>query len=144
MSLLDVNYVDIKIYYRVHKKGKAKRIEVIFKEKAEEMIKDPEKGKDIEVLETKWASSLTWKEEKEISKKAIEFDPITQKNTINTVEYRDGVIKSCLKDWNLVDDEGKKIPLINKNIDSLPSDIVFVLYSEYDEIINYSEEEAKN
>lgn len=144
MSLLDVDYIDIKIYYKIVRRNKIKKIHVIPKEEAEEAIKDPEKGKNIEVLQTKWLPELNWKDEKEISKSSIEIDPISGKRDIDVIEYRDGIIKHCLKDWNLLDSEGKKIPLISKNIDALPSEVVFALYQEYEENINYTEEEEKN
>ncbi len=145
MSLLDSPVlIEIKLYYKYVKVGNGRKIIILDDKKAEEMLKDAEKSKEVEVLETQW-SMLTWKEQNEvidISSSKI-ADPMTGEKQFNFLAYRDAIIKRCLRSWNLTMD-GKEVPVSAEAIDMLPGPVVIDIYQKFDVLIEFSEEELGN
>lgn len=144
MSLLDsFDLMEIKLYYKYVKVGKGRKLIILEDSKAEELLKDEEKSKEIEVLETQWAM-LNWKEQNEVmnaSSKAI--DPITGEKQFNFLVYRDAIIKRCLKEWNLTMNE-KPVPVTPESIDKLPGPVVVNIYQKFERYIEFNEEEMGN
>ena len=144
MSLLDnFDLMEIKLYYKYVKVGNGKKLVILEDSKAEGMLKDEEKAKEIEVLETQW-SMLTWKEQNEVmSASSQAIDPTTGEKQFNFLVYRDAMIKRCLKSWNLTMNE-KPVPVTPDAIDKLPGPVVVSIYQKFEKYIEFSEEEMGN
>lgn len=144
MSLFDVNLVEIKIYYTFKEKNNSKVLTVLTDKQAEEMLKDENKKDKIETLTTKW-SIMNWKEQNSSADQAYsKSNPMTGEKVFNHVLYRDSIIKSCLKQWDIVTTNGQTVPVTQEAIDNLPGDIVMGLYAKYEKTLDYSEEEMGN
>jgi len=144
MSLLDsFDLMEIKLYYKYVKVGNGRKLVILDDSKAEEMLKDEEKSKEIEVLETHWAM-LNWKEQNEVmSASSKVVDPMTGEKQFNFLVYRDAIIKKCLKQWNITVNE-QAVPVTPDAIDQLPGPVVVNIYEKFDKYIEFSEEEMGN
>lgn len=141
MSLLDAtDAIIIKLYYTLRDVGGATRLIILEDEKAEKMLDNEENEEKVEVLETKW-KFLLWKEQNEVMNLSYgQVNPMTGMKEFSLVIYRDAIIRRCLTGWNLKDDD-KNIPVNDTNIDKLPANVMISLYTKYDTIVNYSEED---
>ena len=144
MSLLDGNdLVEINLYYRYAKTKNGRKLFIMEDKVAEEQLKDEAKKDEVELLETKW-STLSWKDQNDIMKiSSTVSNPATGDRQFNFLEYRDAIIKKCLKSWNLTINE-KPVPVSIDLIDKLPGVIVAQLYDRYDRYIDYTEAELEN
>ncbi len=144
MSLLDsFDLIEVRLYYKYIKVSNSKQLVIIEDKKAEEMLKDEEKAKGIEVLETKW-SMLNWKEQNEVMSASSKItDSITGEKQFNFLIYRDAIIKKCLKSWNITENE-KVVPVTSEAIDKLPGPVVVDIYQKFEKYIEFTEEELKN
>jgi hypothetical protein len=144
MSLLDNHdLMEIKLYYKYAKIGNGKKLIILEDSKAEELLKDEEKAKEVEVLETQW-SMLNWKEQNEVMNAASKAtDPMTGEKQFNFLVYRDAIIKRCLKTWNLTMNE-KPVPVAPEAIDQLPGPVVVNIYQKFEKYIEFTEEEMGN
>jgi predicted hydrolase (HD superfamily) len=144
MSLLDnQDLMEIKLYYKYAKVGNGKKLVILEDNKAEEMLKDEEKSKEVEVLETHWAM-LNWKEQNEVMNASSQaVDPMTGEKQFNFLVYRDAIIKRCLKQWNLTMNE-KPVPVSAQAIDKLPGPVVVEIYQKFEKYIEFTEEELGN
>ena len=144
MSLLDNRDVmEIKLYYKYIKIGNGKKLVILEDKKAEELLKDEEKAKEVEILETQWAM-LNWKEQNEVMNASSQVaDPITGEKQFNFLLYRDAIVKRCLKSWNLTMNE-KPAPVTPDAIDKLPGPVVVSIYQKFEKYIEFNEEEMGN
>ena len=144
MSLLDNHdLMEVKLYYKYAKIGNGKKLIILEDSKAEEMLKDEEKAKEVEVLETQWAM-LNWKEQNEVMSASSKFtDPITGEKQFNFLVYRDSIVKKCLKSWNLTMNE-QIVPVTPDAIDKLPGPVVIDIYQKFEKYIEFNEEEMGN
>lgn len=144
MSLLDSHdLMEIKLYYKYTKIGNGKKLVILEDSKAEELMKDSEKSKEVEVLETQWAM-LNWKEQNEVMNASSQVtDPTTGEKQFNFLVYRDAIIKRCLKSWNLTMNE-KPVPVTPEAIDKLPGPVVVNIYQKFERYIEFDEEEMGN
>jgi hypothetical protein len=143
MSLFDANLVEIKLYYTFKDKNGSNLLIVLSDEKAEEMLNDEEKKESVDVLVTKW-STMNWREQNASVEKAYsKTNSLTGEKTFDHISYRDTIIKSCLKQWD-IKVNGQAVPVTPDAIDNLPGDIVMSLYAKYEKVLDYTEEELKN
>ena len=143
MSLFDANLVEIKLYYTFKDKNGSNLLIVLSDEKAEEMLKDEEKKDSVEVLITKW-STMNWREQNVSVERAYsKTNALTGEKAFDHISYRDAIIKSCLKQWDIMV-KGQAVPVTPDAIDNLPGDVVMSLYSRYEKVLDYTEEELKN
>jgi hypothetical protein len=143
MSLLDDNgLINVKVYYKYINTGSGKKVVIIDNTKAEELLKDEEKGKGIEIFETEWRM-FNWKEQNDVSKVSQSVNIKTGEMQFDYFIYRDQCIKKCLKKWNLTEN-GNPAPITSENIDRLPGPIVIDMYQRFESISEYSEEEMGN
>lgn len=150
MSLFDVkDLIEIKLYYKYIEVKGVKKVDIVPDEKAEEVLSklaEKEDGSDdkekIHTVTTKW-KNLSWKENNNISSRAVKETGPMGERRIDLVVYRDLIVKSCLKEWDLMDN-GQIVPVTPEAIDSLPGNIVLALYYKFDYIMGYSEEDLKN
>jgi hypothetical protein len=144
MSLLDNHdLMEIKMYYKYAKIGNGKKLVILEESKAEEMLKDEEKAKKVEVLETKW-EMLNWKEQNQVMNVASQsIDPRTGEKRFDFLVYRDAIIKKCLKAWNLTMNE-EVVPVTSEAIDKLPGPVVIDIYQKFEKYMEFTEEELGN
>ena len=144
MSLLDnLDLMEIKLYYKYVKVGNGKKLVILDEKKAEKMLTDEEKAKEVEVLETQW-SIVNWKEQNEVMNMSSQAaDPVTGEKQFNFLIYRDAIIKRCLRSWNLTMNE-KPVPVTPEAIDKLPGPVVVSLYQKFEKYIEFDEEEMGN
>ena len=57
--------------------------------------------------------------------------------------YRDSIIKTCLKTWNITKG-GDVVPVTPEAIDQLPSNVVVDIYTKFEKLLTFSEEELGN
>lgn len=144
MSLLDNHdLMEIKLYYKYAKIGNGKKLVILEDKKAEELLKNEEKAKEVEILETQWAM-LNWKEQNEVMNASSQaVDQITGEKQFNFLVYRDAIIKKCLRSWNLTMNE-KPVPVTPDAIDMLPGPVVVSIYQKFEKYIEFDEEEMGN
>lgn len=144
MSLLDgLDLIEIKLYYKYVKTKNGRRLIILDDDKAEEMLKDEEKMKEIEILETGWRV-VNWKEQNEITEASSKkLNSKTGEKEFDFLVYRDSIVKTCLKTWNITE-KGASVPVTPEVIDQLPSNIVVDLYVKFEKLISFSEEELGN
>jgi len=144
MSLLDViDDIEIKLYYKYITVKGSKKLTIVENNKAEELLKDEKKSKEIEVLVTGW-KMLTWKEQNEVTELSSQtINAQTGEKQFSYLIYRDSIVKKCLKTWNLTMNE-KPVPVSDDMIDKLPGLVVYDLYEKFERVIDYNEEELKN
>ena len=143
MSLLDsLSLIEIKLYYKFAKLGNGRKLVILEDKAAEKMMEDEEHSKEIEILATKW-STLTWKEQNEVMHLAAQPANPAGDRQFNFVNYRDAIIKRCLKEWNITANE-KPVPVTSQAIDQLPGPVVTNLYQKFEKMLDYTEEESGN
>jgi len=143
MSLFDENLIEIKLYYTFKKKGNSKILLILEDEKAEKMLADEDKKAEVEFLTTYW-SIMNWNEQNSSVNHAYSrTNEQTGEKIFDHVAYRDIIIKSCLKKWDIAVD-GQAVPVTPDAINRLPGDIVMGIYSKYEKELDYSEEELGN
>jgi len=143
MSLFDANLVEIKIYYTFKDRKGTKVLTVLKEEKAEEMLSKPEEKDKVEALTTQW-SIMSWREQNTTVGHAYsKTNTVTGEKVFDHITYRDSIIKSCLKSWDIVVN-GQPVPVTPDAIDRLPADIIMGLFAKYEKVLEYSEEELGN
>ena len=143
MSLFDANLVEIKLYYTFKNRNNSKFLVILTDDKAEKLLENETQKDKIEVLTTKW-SVMNWKEQNNSVDHAYsKTNSVSGEKTFDHISYRDSIIKSCLKSWDIVNN-GQPVPVTPEAIDMLPGDIVMGLYSKYEKVLDYSEEEMGN
>ena len=143
MSLFDENLVEIKLYYTFKEKNNSKFLVILKDDKAQEMLKDEAQKDKVEVLKTKW-SVMSWKEQNNSVEYAYSKTNVsTGEKVFDHILYRDSIIKSCLRAWDIVANE-QPIPVTPEAIDRLPGEVVMSLYSKYEKVLDYTEDELGN
>lgn len=143
MSLLDSdNFIEITLYYKYISFNGCKKVVVLEDVKAEELLKDKEKAKEVESITTKW-SLMSWREQNEILNASSQPTGPNGEKQFNFLIYRDFIVKKCLKEWNITLNE-KPVPVTKEAIDRLPGNIVSALYQKFEKVIDYTEEELGN
>ena len=146
MSLLNSDTtVEVNLYYELKKTPEGfNKIKVYEKDegkkKFEEQKELEEDKKTVEVLKTKW-KVLNWKEQNQVTSNSTYFNQMEGVQDIDFFKYRDQRIKACLVSWDLKDAAGKQVPVHPNMIDQLPAEVVYGLVSEYDRIVNLTEED---
>jgi hypothetical protein len=143
MSLLDQSegLYEIKLYYKYVKVEGNKKLVVLDDDKAKLMLEDKDQKDSVEVLTTRWAN-LTWREQNEVSQLATRPGG-DGKREFSYLLYRDAMVKRCLKEWDITINQ-RPVPVSPDAIDALPGDIVARLYTKFEKILDYTEEELKN
>jgi hypothetical protein len=144
MSLLDASdqKITVTVYYKEVKSKGIRKIKVIDDNKAEELLlKDP-KNEQIKQLVTYWRG-ISWKDDTTMIKEATSLSSMSGMSEFDPFRYRDLKLKRCLTDWDLKDDNGKKIPFNIQLVDKMPADIVHALLNKYEKTVSLDDEEEK-
>jgi len=99
--------------------------------------------KIIQKLVTTW-KRMTWKDQNMIFSRCLRTvpGPDGQATTeLDTIMYRDLKIKTCLKDWDLQDDNGVKVPINSDVIDSLAPEVAVALLNNFEMVTEASAED---
>jgi hypothetical protein len=147
MSLIRKEPQKVKIPLSYIEKTNAKgfvRVIVLEEKDALKKLEDPEKKKEIQILNTEW-KTLNWKEQTEITKQATNHGamPDGSDTYFDYYKYRDLRLKRCLINWDLKDETNNPVPVSSQNVDLLPPDVVATLINKFDEITSISPEEEK-
>ncbi len=135
MELFDHDMTEIKLYYKY---SNNKKIIIIEEKKAKELMKDDKN--DIKVINTKWAT-LTWEVESIATQEASNaIDNITKEKHWSFAAYRNAIIYSCLKEWDLLINNNVA-PITRENINKLPASIVLGLYRKFEVFFTYTEDD---
>jgi hypothetical protein len=136
--------IHIPLYY-VEKdiRGYSKAI-VINDETAEKMKADEKLKERLNVLNTYW-SVLNWQENNAITKASTtKNEETTYGKEVDQLRLQDLKIKTCLKKWDLKDEDGKDLPVTPENINRLESDIIYALIYKYSVETQLVDDEIKN
>ena len=143
MSLFDENLIEIKLYYTFIERANSKIVKVLDDAEAEKMLADEEKKSKVEALTTRW-SIMSWSEQNaSVNFAYSKTNERTGEKIFDHVAYRDVIIKSCLKQWDILVN-GQPVPVTPEGINKLPGDIVMGLYSKYEKVLDYTEDDLKN
>lgn len=116
---------------------------IITEEAAKEAAKSPETSKKVNQFVTKWRPQ-TWQGQNQLYQNSTVYNPNTGSKEIDFSIYRTEMLKTCLIDWDLVDDNGRQIPVTEENISNLHANIASAIIDKYNEYIGLDEEEVKN
>lgn len=107
---------------------------------------DPKKV--ISILRT-WWSRMTWKEQNVIYSRCIRQIPSESasggtRTEMDMITYRDLKLKTCLKKWDLKDDNGQDIAVNENVIDNLVPEVAQELLNNFELVTEASENDLKN
>lgn len=134
-------FVIIKLYYKAktNKFGVIKH-KMLEEEEAKSLISSGDK--DVDVLTTKW-SVPSWKSNSNIVRSSTFYNPTEGLNKIDWSKYQENLIKSCLKEWDIVDENDVPVPVTSENIGSLPPLIVSAILDKFESSLSLEEEDKK-
>ncbi len=102
--------------------------------------------KVISKLNTQW-KRLTWKDQNMIFSRALKQIPMSDGRTrteLDTIIYRDMKLKTCLKRWDLVDDNKVSIVCDETMIDLLDPTVAQQMLNEFEKVTEASGEDLGN
>jgi len=102
--------------------------------------------KIIQVLRT-WWSRMTWKEQNQIYARCLRQSTDSEGKTrteLDMIAYRDFKLKTCLKKWDLRDEQGNEITVSDTIIDNLYPEVAQELLSQFELMTEASDTELKN
>jgi hypothetical protein len=133
--------VTITIYYQVRANRFGIRQYKILEE--EEFKKLAASGSvEADSLTTKW-SVPTWHTNNYLVRSSTFYSPSDGASKIDWSKYQDNLFKTCLKEWDVEDDDGKTVPVTVETIGSLPSVIASALLDKYNGCLSLEEEDKK-
>ncbi len=106
----------------------------------------PDPKKIIESITTSWRR-MTWKDQNVIFSKCLKTIPGSDgamHTELDTIQYRDLKLKTCLKKWDVKDDQGKEVSVNDDVIDILTPEVAQELINNFEQITEASAEELKN
>lgn len=111
-------------------------------------LKDPSKPINAKIISklTTWWRRMTWKEQNVIFSKSLRQMAGTDgklTTDLDMIRYRDLKLKSCLKKWDLVDEQNNPIPISDDIVDSLDPTVAAELINTFERITEATEDEKK-
>lgn len=136
-------FIHVPIYYMEKTvKGFTKTV-IIKEEKAKKMMEDESTKSSIKVNNF-YFSLYTWNMQKHVQKNCYYLNVETGIQDFDWVRARDMKLVQCLKKWDLLDENGRDLPVTQENIDSLQPEVVTYLLDELEEISSVSYDDSKN
>jgi hypothetical protein len=99
--------------------------------------------KDIDSLTTKWVIP-TWQSNSHILRSSTFYSPSEGTNRLDFNKYQDNMFKTCLKEWDIVDENERQVPINTESIGNLPSVIANALLDRYEKSLTMEDEDQKN
>jgi hypothetical protein len=133
--------LDIAIYYHSGKNSKGVRfLKILDEAKAKEWLQSPEKSHKVETLNAKFRQP-TWASQQQMFSKSFVYNPGTGKKETEWTLYSDIELKANLVEWDVVDRDGRKLPVRAESIDSLPAAIANELLIRYRSLLAVEDDE---
>lgn len=101
--------------------------------------------KTIKKLSTKW-KRLTWKEQNVILSSCFISKPSADGKLITSMDgmkFREMKLKTCLKDWDILDSYGNKIPITEENIDNMVPEVANELIDSFEKLTEPTGDDLK-
>lgn len=137
----DEDLITIILYYKTKtNKFGVRQYKIVDEEDAKSSIAKGDK--DIDSLTTKWVIP-TWQSNSYIMRSSTFYSPSEGVNRLDYNKYQDNVFKTCLKEWDITDENDKVIPINGESIGNLPSIIANSLLERYEKALSLEEEDAK-
>lgn len=142
------NFIQIKVYYiqKINKFGLSK-IQIINEQNIS-------KFQNIKTLNTKW-KILNYKQAAKIKKKCrlkgwdqptlIEIDVQgnqRHRQVFDYIKYNNILLKTCLIQWDLLDQLNNKVQCNSQNIDLLPKNVIYYLLNKYEQYFLQQQEDS--
>lgn len=97
----------------------------------------------ISILRT-WWSRMTWKEQNQIYSRCLKQVQAAEGKTrteLDMISFRDMKLKTCLKKWDLKDDNKQDVPITEIIIDQLVPEVAQELLNNFELVTEASEEQ---
>lgn len=133
--------VTIALYYKTKtNKYNISQYKVLDEETAKEALSKGDKN--VDAIITKW-SIPTWKSNSVLLRSSTFYNPTDGSNKIDWSKYEENIFRNCLKEWDVVDENGNPIPVNIDTIGMLPPTIATALLALYDKVISLEDEDTK-
>lgn len=131
--------IDIAIYYTETKNKFGVTVRKIIEEaEAKKLLSAEKPDASIKQMKTKWRPQ-TWQISVQINQNSTIINPATAMREYDMVRFNQLQVVYCLADWDIADEQGRKVPVTEENINRLPAQIATALLSKYGEAINPDE-----
>ncbi|GAF98153.1 unnamed protein product [marine sediment metagenome] len=110
----------------------------------DEKSDDTDPQKIIYKLITAW-KRLKWSDQNSIFSSCFRFlgEGENRNMEIDPIRYRDLKLKSCLKRWNIVDEDDQPVPITPENIDKLSADVAQELLNGFEKVTEIGSDDSK-
>jgi len=133
--------VTLTLYYKVKtNRYNVRQYKILEEDEGKNLLAKGEK--DVDVLVTKW-SIPKWKTNSHIMRSSTFYNPTDGTNRVDFSKYQENVFKTCLKEWDIVDESNTLIPVNQDTIGSLPPIIASALLDKYDKCLAIEDDERK-
>jgi len=134
--------ISLVLYYQVkNNKYGIRQYKILEEDEAKSLISKGDK--EIDILSTKW-SLPTWRSNSNIVRSSTFYNPSDGTNRLDWSRYEDNVFKTCLKEWDVVDENNQPVPVNQDTIGYLPVPIASALLQKYNKCLSLDEDEKKN
>jgi len=132
-------HIEIKIFYRVIQRYSNESIKIITEERYKTLLENEKEKDSVYCISTLW-KNMSWAEYNKLMKECTSEDKLTGNLKIDQIGFIDKKFRTCLSDWDVVDDTGKKIPITSEILDSLDADIVDEMVNKYSKSVSVGKE----
>lgn len=133
--------VTLTLYYMVKQnKFGVRQYKIVEEDEAKKLLQA--NSKDIDTLTTKW-SVPNWHSNNHLARSSTFYSPSEGATKIDWNKYQDNLFRTCLKEWDVVDDEGKPIAITPETVGALPPLIATALLNKYDSCLSLEEDDKK-
>ena len=124
---------------KINKFG-VRQYKIVDEDEAKQLI--AKNDTSIDTLTTKWVVP-TWQLNTSLLRQSTFYNPSDGSNKLDWAKYQDNLFKTCLKEWDISDEEGNVVPVSSESIGNLPSVIATALLQAYESSISMEEDERK-
>jgi hypothetical protein len=145
MSLLidDTKFINIKYHYIETPGVYISRFKFLSTKEEYEKNKD---NPNLKELNTGWKVP-TWADHNRMYTECLKYttnESGISVTNLDFIRFRDMKLKTCLKMWDIKDEEGRPIPVTPVKIDLLPPEVANELLSGFEKITEITPQELKN
>jgi hypothetical protein len=141
LLIKDEEFVTIVLHFEHHtNRHGVRQYKILSEKEAKDALANG--SKNIDSITTKWTMP-TWNSNSYILRSSTYYNPTEGTNKIDWSKYQDNLFKTCLREWDLIGDDDKPIPVNNDTIGSLPAIIAAALLEKYEKCLALEEEDRK-